>query len=316
MADNVTLNAATVGGGSTIGADDISGIKYQRVKLITGVDGTNDGDVSSSSPLPTLATPVELRVAQTSLLGGKVAQNVNIMGRRTVFSGTTPFQDVATYLIGGQAALSLTVAATQYFIVSTSAQDAVGGTGMRAIRITYLDGSGNTQTVTPTLTGTTKVNLGTGFSAIQWMEAATLGSATSAACVGNVAIFSGAGAAAAEATTIEQILAGGNRSLSGRFKVPTGYSAFLTGWTANAPGNQSMDCRLRADCFSDDRTLSAGIFHFQDTAFMAAGSAPHDSPLPYLKCPAGTQIKLSCYPGATSGTPRVDATFELLLVAD
>lgn len=50
MADNVTLNAGA--GGDTVGADDISGIKYQRVKLIIGADGTNDGDVASGNPLP------------------------------------------------------------------------------------------------------------------------------------------------------------------------------------------------------------------------------------------------------------------------
>lgn len=50
MADNTTLNAGT--GGDVIASDDIAGAKYQRVKLIHGVDGTNDGDASRSNPLP------------------------------------------------------------------------------------------------------------------------------------------------------------------------------------------------------------------------------------------------------------------------
>lgn len=50
MADNVTLNAGS--GGDTFAADDISGVKYQRVKLVHGADGANDGDVASSNPLP------------------------------------------------------------------------------------------------------------------------------------------------------------------------------------------------------------------------------------------------------------------------
>lgn len=49
MADNVTI---TQGSGTDIGADEISGVKYQRIKLIHGADGTNDGDVSSANPLP------------------------------------------------------------------------------------------------------------------------------------------------------------------------------------------------------------------------------------------------------------------------
>ena len=50
MADNVTLNSGS--GGDSVGADDISGVKYQRVKLIHGVDGTNEGDIATSKPLP------------------------------------------------------------------------------------------------------------------------------------------------------------------------------------------------------------------------------------------------------------------------
>lgn len=50
MADNTTLNAGT--GGDVIGSDDIGGVKFQRVKLIHGADGVNDGDVASGNPLP------------------------------------------------------------------------------------------------------------------------------------------------------------------------------------------------------------------------------------------------------------------------
>jgi hypothetical protein len=53
MADNVTLNAGA--GGDDIAADQIpitTGPKFQRIKLIHGIDGTNDGDVASTNPLP------------------------------------------------------------------------------------------------------------------------------------------------------------------------------------------------------------------------------------------------------------------------
>lgn len=49
MADNVEI---TAGSGITIGADEINSVKYQRIKLIHGADGTNDGDVSTANPLP------------------------------------------------------------------------------------------------------------------------------------------------------------------------------------------------------------------------------------------------------------------------
>jgi len=51
MADNTTI--ASNSGGDVIATDDIGGVKYQRVKLIQGADGTNDGDISSTNPLYT-----------------------------------------------------------------------------------------------------------------------------------------------------------------------------------------------------------------------------------------------------------------------
>lgn len=50
MVDNTVLDAGA--GGDTIGTDDIGGVKFQRIKLIHGADGTNDGDVATGNPLP------------------------------------------------------------------------------------------------------------------------------------------------------------------------------------------------------------------------------------------------------------------------
>lgn len=50
MADNTTLNPGT--GGDVVASDDIGGVKYQRVKLVLGADGINDGDLSSVNPMP------------------------------------------------------------------------------------------------------------------------------------------------------------------------------------------------------------------------------------------------------------------------
>ena len=56
MAENTVLNAGV--GGDTVAADDIGGIKFQRLKLVHGVDGTNDGDVARANPLPVAQYPV------------------------------------------------------------------------------------------------------------------------------------------------------------------------------------------------------------------------------------------------------------------
>lgn len=53
MADDFVTNAGS--GGSTFGADDITSVLYPRIKLIHGVNGTNDGDVSRTNPYPVQA---------------------------------------------------------------------------------------------------------------------------------------------------------------------------------------------------------------------------------------------------------------------
>lgn len=49
MPDNIGY---TPGTGATVAADEIAGALYQRMKLILGADGENDGDVSAANPLP------------------------------------------------------------------------------------------------------------------------------------------------------------------------------------------------------------------------------------------------------------------------
>lgn len=49
MADYVQI---TEGSGASIAADEIVGVKFQRVKTVHGADGTNDGDTSYANPFP------------------------------------------------------------------------------------------------------------------------------------------------------------------------------------------------------------------------------------------------------------------------
>lgn len=49
MPDNVAI---TAGAGTSIATDDIGGVNFQRMKLIHGADGVNDGDVSIVNGLP------------------------------------------------------------------------------------------------------------------------------------------------------------------------------------------------------------------------------------------------------------------------
>lgn len=68
MADNVGY---TPGVGATVAADEIAGALHQRIKLTLGADGVNDGDVSSTNPLPVTGglTDAQLRAAPVPVSG-------------------------------------------------------------------------------------------------------------------------------------------------------------------------------------------------------------------------------------------------------
>ena len=72
MADNTTLNPGA--GGDVVAADDVGGIKYQRIKLTLGADGVNDGDVSASNPIPVAESGplLTLFIRLLNLLGAPV----------------------------------------------------------------------------------------------------------------------------------------------------------------------------------------------------------------------------------------------------
>jgi hypothetical protein len=76
MADNTVIPAGA--GGDTIASDDITGVKFQRVKLSLGEDGVWDGDVSSINPMPVTGIYVEDEVSaggEALMLAGAVRRD-------------------------------------------------------------------------------------------------------------------------------------------------------------------------------------------------------------------------------------------------
>ena len=77
MADNIAVTAGA--GPDAAAADDIGGVLYQRIKLVHGADGVNDGDVATSNPLPTqeaggaMSLLIHLAQARLAALNGAKA---------------------------------------------------------------------------------------------------------------------------------------------------------------------------------------------------------------------------------------------------
>ena len=71
MADNVGI---TPGTGATAAADDIGGVLYQRVKVVVGADGVNNGDVSTANPMPVILSNLQTANPLASDSGAVVRQ--------------------------------------------------------------------------------------------------------------------------------------------------------------------------------------------------------------------------------------------------
>ncbi len=77
MSDSVGYLPSSDPNAVPVAVDDIGGNKFQRIKLIHGADGVNDGDVSAANPLPVSAGSLPLPAgaateATISAINGKV----------------------------------------------------------------------------------------------------------------------------------------------------------------------------------------------------------------------------------------------------
>lgn len=265
--------------------------------------------VSKAYPLP-IDTNDAASVALTGMFNNKAAMLVHILGARSAgWTGTSVFGDLCEYLDTTQQLLNTPTAGQTLYMVSTSANDASAGSGSRTVRVTYLDSNGLQQATTVTLNGTTPVSMGTGFTSIQWMEVATNGS-VGATSAGDIAVTSTNGAATV-ATTFELIKAGGNRSLSGRYKIPSDSVGYLIDWHIAAI-SATMDMRLRGDFFTHVYTITPGVFHFLERSFLASG-ANSGGDLHYRKCPSNAVIKVSAIPGSAPAGNKADCDFALIV---
>lgn len=92
MADNVAI---TQGSGTNIAADDIASVLYQRIKMVVGADGTNDGDVSKANPLP---VALMSSMSQSVLVAGGSISSYVFGGSLSVFGAGG---SISSYVFGG-----------------------------------------------------------------------------------------------------------------------------------------------------------------------------------------------------------------------
>ena len=126
MADNTTLNTGT--GGDVIATDDIGGIKIQRVKVIIGNDGVNNGDISATNPLPITApsaipTTVSGSVAVTNAGITSIDTKTPALGQAAMVASTP------VVIASNQTAIPVTIGVTRTIVGSFAvARPIVAGT--------------------------------------------------------------------------------------------------------------------------------------------------------------------------------------------
>lgn len=259
------------------------------------------------SYLKTYETLTEI-VSITGKLYDKTAYALNIAGRRAGFTSTTVFNDVKEF--DNTVANIPVLANSTLDIISSSANDTnSAGTGVRQVKVVYIDSS-NALVESPaiSLNGTTLVtSVLTGVNEILWLETHAAGSGGAAA--GNIRLRINGGT-----VEVEQITAGSNKSLSARFMVPAGHSAYIANWRAHAIG-QAQDMFLQATVNTLDRTIST-VYKVVASADVGANSNSSANLLPFLKLPALSRVKVSTLSGGTAATVRADANFVVILVQD
>jgi len=253
-----------------------------------------------------IASDYLLDIAISNTYKNKVAKSFNILGRRSGFTSTSVYNDVKEY--DNTIATIATLSNSTLDIISSSASDGVAGTGVRSVKVCYLNTSNViVESGVIALNGTTLVtSVLTGVNFIYWMESYVVGSGGVAA--GNIRLRINGGV-----VECEQITLGGNKSRTGAFKIPTGYTGYVTSLQGTAI-NTSQDILLRSTVNTLDRTLSTA-FHYVDNLFLPSGINA-TSNFHSLRFPELSIVKVSTLSGALPVANRANISFSIILIAD
>lgn len=245
-------------------------------------------------------------IQQTGLWKRKLAFIYNIFGRRAGFTSTSLLNDVKEF--DNSVALIPILSNSALDIISSSINDTnTAGTGIRQVKVLYIDASNNiVQSPAISLDGTTLVtNVLTGVNEVLSMESFTSGSGVVAA--GNIRLRINGGV-----VEVEQISINTNRSMSARFMVPAGYTGYLHAWNTQS-ANNDQDVRLRATVDTFTRALTTE-FHFVSVHLSALNTSSGNINLPFLTLPPLCKIRVATISAGVGAAVKCEASFQLVLI--
>lgn len=189
--------------------------------------------------------------------------------------------------------------AQQMHVVSSSANDAAAGTGIRTVVIDYLDANYNQKQEVITLNGTTPVNtVATNILRINGFHAASVGSGGYAA--GNISLTNTGGT-----VTYGYIQASYNSSRQAIFTIPAGKTGYLSHWQASSgTATGTHFTRISIVATSHEGVLYPGAFMTQDEQGTLNGGGAATMPIP-IAFPATCDIKMSAISDSSSANAFV-----------
>lgn len=221
------------------------------------------------------------------------------------FNNNTEYHDCCEFLTNAAGQQNFTPVTTSNLleIISTSVNDTALGSGSRTIGILYLNAIGEWSQTIVTLNGTTPVPVNIQASSIIAMYVLTGG--TSLTSLGNITLRNTSNTS----VIYEQIVAGGNRSQSGRITIPNGYYAKLTSLIVSCQ-NQNVEFKLRTTRNPFDGSNTGDRYLFCYNFKLTAGSNLTLN-VPNIIFEAGHKIKVSAITDATANNPRIHGSFTL-----
>lgn len=214
---------------------------------------------------------------------------------------TTRMEDVSQL---GVAIVPIPASAITLEVVSTSASDTSGGTGVRVIDVIGLDSSFLRVEEEVISNGTTPVATTQSFIRINDLHTEEVGSNDFS--VGTIDVTDGSG------VTFSRIVPQENRALQAHYTVPSNITAFIMSW-AGAAGGSSLRYQLCATIDPDDSSVLTGVFSPLDIIMVRNGMPVHEFTQPLL-IPAQADVKISVL--QLSGAETEAATsIEALLIS-
>ena len=239
MADNTTLNTGS--GGDVIATDDISGVKFQRVKLIHGADGTNDGDVASGNPLPvtvgnvpTVSISGPTTVVVSGTVNTEVVGDVSLTGSMSVVISNVP-----TVSISGSTTVAVTsvIPGTGATNLGKAVDSAAGATDTGIVPLAVRDDA--LTTLTPAEGDYVPLRVGSTGALHVEIEGGSVSASGTLSITGSMSVVISSGKVSTTGTTTVVISGtptvevGGDVSLTGSFSVVLSGNAVVVGAAAH-----------------------------------------------------------------------------------